>query len=46
MSTDLYEILSYTRSTTQDEIKKAYRALARKYHPAFNPGDKEAEKKL
>ena len=40
MSEDLYGILGLSRSATQEEIKKAYRALARKYHPAANPGDK------
>ena len=46
MSEDLYGILGLSRSATQEEIKKAYRALARKYHPDANPGDKEAEKKF
>lgn len=43
---DYYNILGVGRNATQDEIKKAYRTLAKKYHPDRNPSDKAAEEKL
>ena len=43
---DYYEVLGVGRDADEAAIKKAYRALAKKYHPDMNPGDKEAEKKF
>jgi curved DNA-binding protein len=43
---DYYKILGVDKSATQDDIKKAYRKLARKLHPDLNPDDKEAERKF
>ena len=43
---DYYEVLGIDRNASEDEIKRAYRRLAKKYHPDLNPGDAEADAKF
>ena len=46
MAEDFYKILGVLKTAGKEEIKKAYRKLARKWHPDINPGNGDAEKKF
>ncbi|MBQ6896904.1 MAG: J domain-containing protein, partial [Oscillospiraceae bacterium] len=46
MVNEPHKILGVSENATQDEIKKAYRQMAKKYHPDLNPGDENAAKKM
>ena len=46
MIDDPYSVLGLSRDATDEEVKQAYRGLAKKYHPERNPGDQEAARKV
>ena len=46
MTEDLYRVLGVERDATADQIRKAYRKLAREHHPDLNPGDPKAEERF